>query len=74
MPRRLPDDILHRIVIRLATAEPVASIAKAVGVARETVYRIERNIELWGVAYPPPTVKLGRSRLLLPYQEDVSVG
>jgi hypothetical protein len=74
MPRRLPDDVLHRILIRLSTSEPIASIAKTVGVARETVYRIERNIELWGVAYPPPTVKLGHSHLLLPYQEDVGTG
>ena len=46
MPRHLPDDVLHRILIHLSTAEPMASIAKAVGVARETVYRIEYNIEL----------------------------
>ena len=54
MPRRLPDDVVHRILIRLSTSESVPSIAKAVGVAHETVYRIECNIELWGVPYPPP--------------------
>jgi len=69
MPRRLPDDVVHRILIRLSTSESVPSIAKAVGVAHETVYRIERNIELWGIPYPPPTVRLDRSRLLLPSQE-----
>jgi hypothetical protein len=74
MPRRLPDDIVHRILIRLSTSESVPSIAKAVGVAHETVYRIERNIELWGVPYPPPTVRLGRPRLLLPCQEEVITG
>jgi hypothetical protein len=73
MPQRLPDDVVHRILIRLSTSEPVPSIARAVSVARKTVYRIERNIELWGVPYPPPTVKLSRPRLLLPYQEEVDV-
>ena len=72
MPRRLSDDVVHRILVRLSTSEPIPSIATAVGVAHETVYRMERNMELWGVPYPPPTVKLGRPRLLLPYQEEVS--
>jgi hypothetical protein len=71
MPRRLPDDVVHRILIRLSASEPVPSIAAAIGVAHETVYRMQRNVELWGVPYPPPTVKLGRPRLLLPYQEEV---
>ena len=71
MPRRLPDDVVHRILIRLSASEPVTSIAAAIGVAHETVYRMQRNVELWGVPYPPPTVKLGRPRLLLPYQEEV---
>ena len=71
MPRRLPDNIVHRILIRLATNKSILSIARHVGVSNETVYRMERNIDLWGVPYPPPTVKLGRPRSLLPYQEEV---
>jgi transposase-like protein len=43
MPRRLPDDVVHRILICLSTSEPVPSIATAVGVAHETVYRMQRN-------------------------------
>ena len=72
MPHRLPDDVVHRILVHLSASEPVPSIATAVGVAHETVYRMQRNVELWGVPYPPPTVKLGRPRLLLPYQEEVN--
>jgi hypothetical protein len=72
MPRRLPDDVVHRILVRLSASEPVPSIATAIGVAHETVYRMQCNVELWGVPYPPPTVKLGRPRLLLPYQEEVN--
>jgi transposase len=71
MPRRLPDDVVHRILVRLSASEPVPDIAKAIGVAHETVYRMQRNVELWGVPYPLPTVKLGRPRSLLPYQEEV---
>jgi len=71
MPRRLADDVVHRILVRLSASEPVPSIATAVGVAHETVYRMQHNVELWGIPYPPPTVKLGRPRLLLPYQEEV---
>jgi hypothetical protein len=73
MVRRLADDVVHRILIRLSVSEPIPSIATAVGVAHETVYRMQRNVELWGVPYPPPTVKLGRRRLLLPYQEEVII-
>jgi hypothetical protein len=71
MPRRLPDDVVHRILVHLSASEPVPSIAAAVGVAHETVYRIQHNVELWGVLYPPSTVTLGRPRLLLPFQEEV---
>ncbi|KAH8752342.1 hypothetical protein F5882DRAFT_368716 [Hyaloscypha sp. PMI_1271] len=70
MVRRLADDVVHRILIRLSASDPIPSITTAVGVAHETVYRMQRNVELWGVPYPPPTVKLGLRRLLLPYQEE----
>ena len=71
MVQRLLDNIVYRILIRLSASEPCPSIAIAVGVAKETVYRIKRNMDLWGVPYPPPTVRLGRPRSMLPYQEDV---
>jgi hypothetical protein len=71
MPCRLPDDIVHRILIHLATNESIPNIVKCVGVGNETVYRIKRNVDLWGVPYPPSTVKLGCPRSLLPYQEEV---
>ena len=44
--QRLPDDIIHRILIRLSSSESCLHIARAVGVANKTVYRIERNIDL----------------------------
>jgi hypothetical protein len=35
MPHRLPDDVVHRILVRLSALEPVPSIAAAVVVANE---------------------------------------
>jgi hypothetical protein len=67
MPRRLPDDVVYRILVHLSASKPILSIAAAVGIAHEIVYHMQRNVELWGVPYPPPIVKLGRPRLLLPY-------
>jgi hypothetical protein len=72
MPRRLPDDVVHRILVRLSASEPVPSIATAVGIAHETVYCIQYNVKLWGVLYPLSTVKLDRPHKLLPYQEEVN--
>jgi hypothetical protein len=54
MPQRLPDDIFHRILIRLSASEAIPSIARSVGVACEIAYRISHNIELWGTPYSPP--------------------
>ena len=71
MPHCLPNNVVYRILVCLSASESVPSIATAVSIAHETVYRMQRNVELWGVLYPPPTVKLGRPRLLLPYQEEV---
>ena len=69
MPRKLPDDAVHRLLVRLEAGEPVPAIAKALHVAKTTVYRIQTNIDIWGKPYPPPTVVMGRPRLLLSIQE-----
>jgi transposase len=71
MGRRLPDEAVHRIIVRLNNNEPVPAIASAVKVSKQTVYNIQLNIDLWGTPYAPPTVKQGRPRLLLPDQELV---
>ena len=71
MPARLPDDVLYRIKIRLDCGESVAQIHDATKVPISTLYRLRLNFDLFGQAYPPPTVVLGRPRLLLPAQELV---
>ena len=73
MPGRTLDEVVNRILIRLALDEPVPAIANAVGVGKKTIYKIQLNMDLWGVPYPPSTIKLGRPRALLPYQEMVGM-
>ena len=38
MPRKLPDDAVHRLLVRLEAREPVPAISKALHVAKTTVY------------------------------------
>ncbi len=73
MPARLPDDVLYRIKVRLDCGESVAQIHDATKVPLSTLYRLCLNfqVDLFGQAYPPPTVVLGHKRLLLPAQELV---
>jgi transposase len=71
MGRRLPDEVVHRIRLRIDASEEVTAIAKAVKVSRKTIYKLRLNLDIWGEPYAPPTVVLGRPRTLLPYQELV---
>jgi len=71
MGRRLPDEVVYRIRIRIKANEDVAAIAAAVKVAKKTVYKMRLNLDIWGEPYAPSTVVLGRLRALLPYQEMV---
>lgn len=69
MGRRLPDEVVHRIRLRVEANESVAAIAEAVKVSKKTIYKLRLNLDIWGEPYAPPTVTLGRHRSLLPYQE-----
>ena len=60
MGRRLPDDVVHRIRIRLKAGEEAPAIVKAVGVAKKTIYKLRLNLNIWGEPYAPTTVILGR--------------
>jgi len=68
MGRRLPDEVVHRIRIRIEVGEAVLAIAEAVKVGKKTIYKMRLNLDIWGEPYAPPTVVLGRPRALLPYQ------
>ena len=67
MGRRLPDEVVHRIRIRLEAGKEAPAITKAVGVAKKMIYKLRLNLNIWGEPYAPATVVLGRSRALLPY-------
>jgi len=71
MGRRLLDEVVHRIRIRIEAGEAVPAIAEAVKVSKPTIYKMRLNLDIWGEPYAPPTVVLGRLRALLPYQEMV---
>ena len=49
------------------------NIAKAIEVAHSTVYKIRVNLDIYGESYAPASVVQGRPRLLLAYQELVSL-
>jgi len=71
MGRRLPDKFVHRIRIRIEAGKAVLAITEAVKVAKNTIYKMRLNLNIWGEPYTPFTVVLGRPRALLPYQEMV---
>jgi hypothetical protein len=45
MGRRLPDEVVHRIMLRIEANEDVASIADAVKVSKKTIYKLQLNID-----------------------------
>ena len=71
MGRRLSDDIAHRVLVHFKAGESIRSIQKATKVSKSCLHKLRLNFDLWGVIYPPPTVKLGRPRILEPDQELV---
>jgi len=66
MGRRLLDEVVHRIRIRIKAGEAVPAIAEAVKVSKPTIYKMRLNLDIWGEPYAPPTVVLGRPMLFSP--------
>ncbi len=73
MPGRLPDSVVHRIIVRISAGDAYATIAQTVGVSKASIYRIALNIDLFNEPYTPRTVVLGRPRAMLPYHEEASI-
>ena len=67
MGRRLPDEVVHGIRIRIDAGEKVPAISKATKVAKSTIHKLQLNLDLWGEPYAPPTV------VLWPTQDTPSV-
>ena len=68
---KLPDDVLHRIKVRLDCGESIKQIRDATKVSRAALFRLRLNFDLFGQPYAPQSVVLGRPRALLPAQELV---
>lgn len=54
MPGPLPNSAVYRIVVRISVGEDPAAIAQVVCVSRESVYRIQLNIDLFNAPYSIP--------------------
>ena len=67
MGRRLLDKVIYRIRIRIKASKVVLAIAEAVKVAKNIIYKMRLNLNLWGEPYAPFTVVLRQLRALLPY-------
>ena len=71
MVPKLPEDVVHRIKVRLDCGESIAQIYEAVKVSKATLYRLRLNFDLFDQPYTPQSIVLGRPKLLLPAQELV---
>ena len=73
MGRRLAFKVVYRMRVRIEAGEGVLAITKVIKVSRPTVYKIQLNLNLYGEPYAPASLIQGRPRLLLAYQELVSL-
>jgi hypothetical protein len=73
MGRRLAPEVVYRIRVRIEAGEEVSAIAEAIDVSCPTVYKIRLNLDLYDKPYAPASLVQGRLRLLLAYQELVSL-
>ena len=46
MGRRLPDEVVHRIRIRIEAGEAVPAIAEAVKVSKKVIYKMQLNFDI----------------------------
>jgi len=46
MGRRLPDEVVHRIRLRIKANKDIAAIAEAVKVSKKTIYKLQLNLDI----------------------------
>ena len=56
MGRRLLDEVVHRIRIRIKAGKAVLAITDAIKVAKKTIYKMRLKLNIWGESYAPSTV------------------
>ena len=70
--RRVPEQLLRLILLRISMGHGNATIAREVGVDRKTVRKMRINLQMCGELYPSSPHIIGRPRLLLVAEELVS--
>ena len=73
MGRRLAPEVVYRIRVRIEAGKEVSAIAEAINVSHPTVYKIRLNLNLYNEPYAPASLVQGQPRLLLAYQELISL-
>ncbi|PVH90111.1 hypothetical protein DM02DRAFT_665516 [Periconia macrospinosa] len=62
--RRIPEQLLRLILMRISMGYGDQTIAREVGVNRKTVRSLRINLEIYGEFYPPSPHVIGRPRIL----------
>jgi len=70
--RRIPEQLLRLILMRISMGYGDQTIAREVGVNRKTVRSLRINLEIYGEFYPPSPHVIGRPRILSVAEELVS--
>jgi transposase len=67
---RLPPSTIDELkALLFETDLPVATISERTNISKAAIYRLKKNLELYGQPYPPELITIGRPRLLNPAQE-----
>jgi hypothetical protein len=64
MPKRIPQWQLHQILVAFLFDWTVKYIAAATKLYISTIYRIQLNLDLYGEAYSPANLSIGRPRVI----------
>ena len=66
-------EVVYQIRVRIEAGEEVPAIAKAIDVFCLTIYKIQLNLDLYDKPYAPASLVQGQLKLLLAYQELMSL-
>lgn len=72
MTPRLPPHLCHQLKVLFDAGYSNLAASRRMNLARSTVQRMRSNYELFGQPYGSSGHRLGRSRTLLPFKEEVS--
>jgi len=58
MGRRLLDEVVYRIRLRIKANKDITTITATVKVAKKTIYKMRLNLNIWGELYAPSIIIL----------------